>query len=155
MTVIRASIDRYGGELKDLTDDDWAAMRSVWELPEDREGYWASDEVVMDIDDVGSLPERVVPFIKLKPIKRLRFSPGVGDLQRAGAEVAREIVNNTYQVHLPGSDLMTIQEVEWMENACTEELQSMLNSGWRILAVCPQPGSRRPDYVLGKIPRPR
>lgn len=25
-----------------------------------------------------------------------------------------------------------------------------LDAGWRILAVCPQPDQRRPDYILGR-----
>lgn len=37
------------------------------------------------------------------------------------------------------------------EDLCTERLQDYLNSGWRILSICPQPNQRRPDYVLGQI----
>lgn len=36
-----------------------------------------------------------------------------------------------------------------LENACTDEVQGRLAEGWRIIAVCPQPDQRRPDYVLG------
>jgi len=36
------------------------------------------------------------------------------------------------------------------ENCCTDALQTELNNGWRIIAVCVQPNQRRPDYVLGR-----
>ena len=37
-----------------------------------------------------------------------------------------------------------------LSDACTDELQGALRDGWRIIAVCPQPSQRRPDYVLGR-----
>jgi hypothetical protein len=33
---------------------------------------------------------------------------------------------------------------------CTDSLRGYLEDGWHILAICPQPKQRRPDYVLGK-----
>jgi hypothetical protein len=53
-------------------------------------------------------------------------------------------------VHISDLGLLNVKQVTWLEDACTEQLQKMLDRGWRILAVCPQPNSRRPDYVLGK-----
>lgn len=53
-------------------------------------------------------------------------------------------------VHIPNIGLLSINEVTWIENACTEELQRKLDAGYRILAVCPPNGVRRPDYILGR-----
>lgn len=53
-------------------------------------------------------------------------------------------------IHLPNFDLHSFNEVTWIEDACTEELQRMLDDGWRILAVCPPKSQRRPDYILAK-----
>ena len=58
--------------------------------------------------------------------------------------------NQKVGVHISDLGLLSVKEVTWLEDACTEELQRKLDEGWRILAVCPQPNSRRPDYVLGK-----
>lgn len=58
--------------------------------------------------------------------------------------------NTKVGVHISDLGLLSVKEVTWLEDACTENLQDHLNEGWRILAVCPQPNSRRPDYVLGK-----
>lgn len=56
--------------------------------------------------------------------------------------------NTKVEVHVPGDALMKINELRLVEDACTDTVQQMLNDGWRILAICPQP-QRRPDYILG------
>ena len=53
-------------------------------------------------------------------------------------------------VNVPNLGLLQVREVTYRIDFCTEELQEMLNDGWMILAVCPQPSQRRPDYILGK-----
>lgn len=59
-------------------------------------------------------------------------------------------VNKRVHVHVPGFTLLGMTEVDWLEDSCTQVLQDRLDAGWRILAVCPQPDQRRPDYVLGR-----
>ena len=54
------------------------------------------------------------------------------------------------QIHVPDFILMQVTEVLVENDCCTEMLQSHLDEGWRILAVCPPNGARRPDYVLGR-----
>ena len=58
--------------------------------------------------------------------------------------------NYKVNVHVPNLGLLMVNEVTWLENCCTEVLQEYLDKGWRILAVCPQPDQRRPDYILGR-----
>lgn len=58
--------------------------------------------------------------------------------------------NAKVNVHVPNLGLLMMDEVDWMEDACTERLQDKLDDGWRILAICPQPDQRRPDYILGR-----
>lgn len=55
-----------------------------------------------------------------------------------------------YHYHLPNIGLLLIEEVTWLEDACTEELQRKLDDNYRIIAVCPPNGQRRPDYILGR-----
>ncbi|AWN08507.1 hypothetical protein HOV04_gp05 [Xanthomonas phage XcP1] len=52
--------------------------------------------------------------------------------------------------HISNNVMTSFNHVMLMENACTDELQSNLNDGWRLIAVCPQ-AARRPDYILGKF----
>lgn len=65
-------------------------------------------------------------------------------------ENRQTVVNQRVNVAVPGFGLMAIREVEVRTDLCTEELQRELNRGWQILAICPQPDQRRPDYVLGR-----
>jgi len=58
--------------------------------------------------------------------------------------------NEKVNVHVGGFALMSINQVGFYEDGCTERLQEIMNSGWRILAVCVQGDSRRPDYILGR-----
>jgi hypothetical protein len=61
-----------------------------------------------------------------------------------------KIFNAKCAVHVPGNSLLEINETLLLENACTDFLQQHLDDGWRIIAACPQPNQRRPDYVLGR-----
>ncbi len=53
-------------------------------------------------------------------------------------------------VHVPNVGLLFITEVDVLEDCCTDNLQSYLKEGWRILCVCPPNSQRRPDYVIGR-----
>lgn len=59
--------------------------------------------------------------------------------------------NQRVDVHVPNLGLMNINELAYANDKCTEELQDLLRAGWRIIAVCPQPDQRRPDYILGRF----
>ena len=56
-------------------------------------------------------------------------------------------------VTVPNVGLLMIDEVAWEEDCCTDQLQSRLDDGWRIIAVCPPNGDRRPTYILGRTKR--
>lgn len=58
--------------------------------------------------------------------------------------------NSTVHIHLPNLGIMMIDEVTNLDDACTDNLQDHLNLGWRIIAICPPNGARRPDYILGR-----
>ena len=58
--------------------------------------------------------------------------------------------NHRLEVHMPGQALAMYNDTMLMEDSCTDALQNELANGWRIIAVCPQPDQRRPDYVLGR-----
>jgi len=58
--------------------------------------------------------------------------------------------NQKCDVHISNLGLLSINQLGFATDKCTEELQVLVNEGWRILAICPQPDQRRPDYVLGR-----
>lgn len=53
-------------------------------------------------------------------------------------------------ITVPGGVALTsIRRVTWLENSCTDVLQTYLSEGWRLIAVCPANDTRRPTYVVG------
>lgn len=57
--------------------------------------------------------------------------------------------NQRCEVHVPNLGLLNINKLGYANDYCTEALQELLLLGWRIIAICPQPDQRRPDYILG------
>jgi hypothetical protein len=53
-------------------------------------------------------------------------------------------------IHIPSPELSYFNTVDFLEDSCTDKLQDWLGDGWRIIAVIPRPGQRRPDYILGR-----
>lgn len=91
-------------------------------------------EVALNID----MTDQLIALAE-KPIRLTQES--VGD----------QYYNSKCEVHMPGMALSLYNETMLMEDACTDELQHNLNKGWRIIAACPQPDQRRPDYILGRF----
>lgn len=60
------------------------------------------------------------------------------------------VVNQKVNVVVPGLALLSMERATVIYDACTDELNVFMKDGWRILAICPQPDQRRPDYVLGR-----
>lgn len=97
----------------------------------------------------------VQPFVEedkelefTKAIKRLEeISQKLLDAQFGNKD---QTFNQRVEVHVPGLGLLAIDEVYVETDYCTESLQDRLEEGWRIIAVCPQPDQRRPDYILGR-----
>lgn len=58
--------------------------------------------------------------------------------------------NQLVNVVVPDIGVMRIDRCKLVEDCCTDRLNDHLRDGWRILAICPQPDQRRPDYVLGR-----
>lgn len=113
-----------------------------------------------NLKDIAKVAPRVLRYIKLLEVDTAmtiwqhiteKLSEieakigGVGDSSRA--------FNERVNVHVPGLGLLLINEALVEHDACTERLNDMLQQGWRILAVCPQPDQRRPDYVMGRSTR--
>ncbi|GEM_PF-4231940 len=53
-------------------------------------------------------------------------------------------------IHIHSPELSFFNKVDWIEDACINMLQGLLDDGFRIIAGILRAGQRRPDYVLGK-----
>ena len=71
-------------------------------------------------------------------------------MARTSAYSQENQFNEKCNVHISNVGLLSINKVKVEMDYCTDNLQYDLDKGWRILAICPQPDSRRPDYILGK-----
>lgn len=71
-----------------------------------------------------------------------------GDSMPAGPSEVN--YNSKVDVHMPGQALANYNELMLLEDCCTDELARSLDNGWRIIAACPQPDQRRPDWILGR-----
>lgn len=129
-----------------MTDAEYKELRKrLIFLPENPHHYYSYEEKLIDLDGLNLLSSMgVEPTIK--EIKNL-YSTDIthGDLfNNLSAEKA------VVQVHLPNLGLLSMNKVLLLENSCTDLLQQHLDQGWRILAICPPNGTRRPDYILGR-----
>jgi hypothetical protein len=105
--------------------------------------------------DLEALLEFGVPFEVQGKGESNVFSALLDELRGIGRKVDTfgykdAQFNEKVSVHVPGFALMLIDHVKVLNNDCTDDLQTWLDKGWRILAICPQPDQRRPDYVIGR-----
>lgn len=142
----------HGAEekLRALSPEAYAELRlraPGFDLPEDQAGRFDTYlEKVVTSDEVAAMSE-IGLELSIKRVRGLHYSapPGV-PAAKAGDTVI-------YNVSVPNVGLLAVQAVEWMEDCCTEELQRVLDAGWRILAVCPPNDARRPTYIVGHADR--
>lgn len=134
-----------------LGRDHWEDLRErviTMRLPPWAEGnpqpewYWYGDTIPIVIPDDQIILDKY----------RIRYT--VEKIKNSYAIEHKDPVSGlTYNLNfaLPNIGLLSIREVTWRDDCCTEELQNLLNDGWRIIAVCPPNGARRPDYILGRM----
>lgn len=102
---------------------------------------------VAQLVDLDKLPD----FLDKVEIERMIRLPELEEVCQRDKLVLNKVVN----VAVPGNQLLHIGEVKVAEDCCTDALQHDLDNGWSILAICPQPDQRRPDYILGKMKVPQ
>lgn len=95
---------------------------------------------LMAITEVGGTVDSAIDKINELCTKLERFADRVGNTQ----------FNEKVEVYTPGMGLLSFNRVMLLEDACSDNLQSHIDAGWNIIAACPQPNQRRPDYILGR-----
>lgn len=140
-----------------LTPEQWAELREAIPGLEAEKPAYSYKTYVTDwygIQKLGDMSLEIT--IKQMPDDHRMFVRMLDRIEKleaksSGKNWAHELANGaSVVIHIPDQTLMKIDEVTWLEDSCTELLQSHLNEGWRILAVCPPNAQRRPDYILGR-----
>lgn len=138
--------------VKALSREDYMRLRDLvptLQLPDWPEGkneysagwYKYGETVCVTASDLPILDQYKLKYT----VERVKNS-----FARTGPATDPGATYNTYNFALPNIGLLTIDEVTWRDDCCTEEIQNLLEDGWRIIAVCPPNGARRPDYILGR-----
>ncbi len=145
----------YGTSWKDLKEVDYEKLRVHFPtLPSEKPD---SDWNTHIADEEGM--RAIVAFkleVDLSPVAEDCMLIKLQDRMRQLALQTDELVEATLkggavQIHIPDMVLMSINEVTWLDDCCTETVQVELDKGWRILAICPPNAQRRPDYILGRV----
>lgn len=129
------------------TVDELAAMQAAWvygnEFKLNDKGklnyYWQT--YLVDLEKMPLVPYELVRVILNTHLLGL-------DTNTAARPLA---FNQKVNVTVPGLGLLMLDEVTVLTDCCSDNLNDQLKQGWRIVAVCPQPDQRRPDYVLGRV----
>lgn len=99
------------------------------------------DMTVHSVTNVGDTLDGVTDKIGRLADRFESFATKIGNAQ----------YNEKCEVYTPGMGLMLFNKTMLLEDACSDVLQTELDNGWRIIAACPQPNQRRPDYILGRF----
>lgn len=102
----------------------------------------------VDLSLIAAIPD--FPEFKVEELKE-GSSALIALLNRLEQKLdGSALLNQRCNVHIGGNPLFLVDEVIFETDLCTQELQKILEEGWRILAICVQPDQRRPDYILGR-----
>lgn len=117
------------------------------EFPEDQESIqnWYSPSMFGNDEDFWNLVK-----LGLEPsAKRIRGMPAASLPSRFNVPSVEPDTKQTVHVHVPNDSLLAVRKLTYIEDACTNRIQEMLNDDWKIVAVIPANDTRRPTYILG------
>jgi len=139
--------------IKEMSPEQRQALRDnipQMKLSADDAKWFSYDNPFMaDLSTDGELLISLGIEFTIKRFKSTYMVAGVKHgWDRKNKSLEQRVVN--IQVAIPNMLLFAVDEVQLLEDACTDDLQRLLSEGWRILAVCPPAAQRRPDYILGR-----
>lgn len=151
------AVVEFADNLK-LTEEEQAQLKAacfLCELPQFRDDVLSQWYREFNVN-LRMIPSKAWLGMKVKSHIRLPTADSTHmfeELEQKTLEAAPTF-NQKVQVSVPGNGLMKIRFVQVYYDLCTEALQKLLDKGWTILAVCPQPDQRRPDYIMGSRTAP-
>lgn len=137
------------GKLKNMSEDDYAGLRdnlSLIELPpfDERTNFYSRDGLIATADDLS-----VFTQFGFKPIIRRVRGIFQESLANIGVPDPNPEQTQVVNITIPNAALFAVRTLQVIENECTNYVQSWLEMGWRIVAVCPPNDCRRPTFILG------
>jgi len=115
----------------------------------------ASSIVVLNKDQLVAYTIAGISMTDIKEIVTsvdvAEYLPKLADKNMPVGVANHNEYNTLCEVHMPGQALSMYNDMKLLEDSCSDVLQEALNEGWRIVAACPQPNQRRPDYILGRF----
>lgn len=137
---------------------DWEEFKKYWPLATDDEkpksAYSIKGPCRLTYEEANCLAAMGIK-LELKPLPGamlVKYKADGSQPWEYGTRIDGSVLDGgaAVQIAVPDMALMYIDTVEVREDMCTDELQGMLDAGWRILAICPPNSARRPDYILGR-----
>lgn len=150
LAIIELDYTRHA-RLKELTPEQRQQLRD--EVPqmkltaEDSSYMHSESEFMCDLATDGQL---LLSLGLQFSVKRFKSCYRVSDNDPWQKRDPAQAVVHNIQVAIPNILLWEIDEVRVLDDSCTDTVQSYLDDGWRILAICPPPAQRRPDYIMGR-----
>jgi hypothetical protein len=165
-TIVKDSSEKddEGNRLREwvISQEKYNSLRQIVpELPKDplKENFYGWNEYVGHLESILE----IVSEIEITSVIRVTSSPYTefdDVLERVNSKLLNidtrlekyrdQVFNKKVNVHISGNSLLELDDVDLLQDSCTDELKDRLNEGWRIIAVCPQPDQRRPDYIIGR-----
>ena len=123
---------------------DWFEVQPEPEVPDYSSLVNVKPGLIFTAEDIVTLSSRKIAFTII--------SSKSFDMPKAKVPEGNSFANynNKVEVHMPGQALANYNELMLLEDCCTDEVARSLDNGWRIIASCPQPDQRRPDWILGR-----
>lgn len=155
--IVRAEVNSYEANVKNLTEEQIEKLRVLFPDATLISGQYLSgvDEMV-DLYALVDICSELGLKFTVRPHKGNAFfaqsrTRGIEKRLDALSQELESLKSGAVvQMHVPNFSLLMFNRVEVREDCCTDELQKLLNSGWRILAICPPLSERRPTYILGR-----
>ena len=150
--LVSIRLSYYGADWKALGEEKYAELRKVIpQLPEQSKDYYGQP-LIVGHDGLEMLAAlNIDASIDKEKLGEATMLTKMVEKYAAGMTLPEAAVKGALvQLHIPNIGLMLIDEVDWLEDACTQQVQDHLNDGWRIIAVCPPNAQRRPDYIFGR-----
>lgn len=112
---------------------------------------YCSAALAMALIQAGYCGTSYIDLHQIKEVKINHTEDTLENIRRSSApEGYSEAFNHKCGAEQPTPWLNQVVRTMLLSDACTDQLQSKIAEGWRIVAVQPQPDQRRPDYILGR-----
>ena len=151
IVTVETGVVTSGRLFKAKSPEEYAELRKrhkYLELPEKQDDLpdWWTGKFVGTFADVEALANDGIECT----IKRVRGVYAETLPNQLGTQTV-----TTNNVVIPSVGLFAVTHLKVLENECTNYVQSWLDRGWRIVAVCPPNDTRRPTFILGHIGEPK